>query len=105
MPQKGSFFSKPHTSPFSHACLPASIVRCSITAHIGRDAGYSQATAKDVGHAVAADVQLLASWGYFDYRQKGEGFDEGYQSVPVNWSLSSQRKRSFFQILHDVTGQ
>ena len=34
-----------------------------------------------------------ASWGYFDYRMKGEGFDDGYQSVPVNWGISSPRKR------------
>ncbi len=29
-------------------------------------------------------LQEYSSWGFFDYRQKGEGFDEGYQSVPVN---------------------
>ena len=45
-----------------------------------------------------------ASWGYFDYRRQGEGFDEGYQSVPVNWGISSDRKRAFFDLLADVTG-
>lgn len=45
-----------------------------------------------------------ASWGYFDFRMKGEGFDEGYQSVPVNWGLSSDRKRSFFRLLAEITG-
>ena len=45
-----------------------------------------------------------ASWGYFDFRRKGEGFDEGYQSVPVNWSLSSARKRGFFGLLREMTG-
>ena len=29
-----------------------------------------------------AAVGEHASWGYFDYRMKDEGFDEGYQSVP-----------------------
>src|SRR4029079_14329238 len=30
-----------------------------------------------------------AGWGYFDFRFPGEGFDDGYQSVPVNWGISS----------------
>jgi hypothetical protein len=45
-----------------------------------------------------------ASWGYFDFRMSGEGFDEGYQSVPVNWGLSSPRKRAFFDLLAEITG-
>ncbi len=36
-----------------------------------------------------------AGWGYFDYRMTDEGYDEGYQSVPVNWGISSARKRGF----------
>jgi hypothetical protein len=44
-----------------------------------------------------------ASWGYFDYRMKGEGLDEGYQSVPVNWKTSSGRKKGFFKLLHEIT--
>lgn len=51
-----------------------------------------------------AAVGAYASWGYFDYRMKDEGFDEGYQSVPVNWSLSSARKRGFFRLLAEITG-
>jgi len=43
-----------------------------------------------------------ASWGYFDYRMKGESFDEGYQSVPVNWKISSKRKRGFFGLLKEM---
>jgi hypothetical protein len=45
-----------------------------------------------------------ASWGYFDYRMKGEAFDDGYQSVPVNWGISSSRKKGFFGLLADITG-
>ncbi len=51
-----------------------------------------------------AALSRRASWGYFDYRMDGEGFDEGYQSVPVNWSISSERKRGFFRLLAEVTG-
>jgi hypothetical protein len=35
---------------------------------------------------------------------KGEGFDEGYQSVPVNWTISSERKKGFFRLLAGITG-
>ncbi|MCX8138715.1 MAG: hypothetical protein WHU94_16610 [Thermogemmata sp.] len=52
-----------------------------------------------------AAVKAYASWGYFDYRRKGEGFDEGYQSVPVNWQISSERKRGFFRLLSEITGE
>ena len=45
-----------------------------------------------------------ASWGYFDYRKNGEGWDAGYQSVPVNWGISSARKRGFFELLSEITG-
>ncbi len=51
-----------------------------------------------------AAIGEYAGWGYFDYRMDGEGFDEGYQSVPVNWSISSDRKRGFFDLLAKVSG-
>ncbi len=50
-------------------------------------------------------VKAYASWGYFDFRMKGEtSFDEGYQSVPVNWGISSDRKKAFFNKLEEITG-
>jgi hypothetical protein len=52
----------------------------------------------------AAAVGEYASWGYFDYRFDGEGFSEGYQSVPVNWGASSARKQGFFRLLAEMTG-
>ncbi len=51
-----------------------------------------------------ACARNYASWGYFDWRQDGEGFDEGFQSVPVNWRISSERKRAFFNLLAEITG-
>lgn len=45
-----------------------------------------------------------AGWGYFDYRMAGESFHDGFQSVPVDWSISSPRKRAFFGLLRAVTG-
>ncbi|WP_289037679.1 hypothetical protein [uncultured Zobellia sp.] len=49
-------------------------------------------------------VKAYASWGYFDFRMKDEGFDDGYQSVPVNWEISSPRKKAFFDKLQEITG-
>lgn len=51
-----------------------------------------------------AAVSEHASWGYFDFRMKGEGFDEGFQSVPVNWGTSSERKKGFFRLVAEMTG-
>ena len=52
----------------------------------------------------SAATREHASWGFFDFRRQGEGFDEGYQSVPVNWGISSARKRGFFSLLREMTG-
>jgi hypothetical protein len=49
-------------------------------------------------------VSAYASWGYFDYRMQNEGFDDGYQSLPVNWGISSPRKKAFFDKLSEITG-
>jgi len=51
-----------------------------------------------------AAIQAYASWGYFDYRMKDEGFEDGYQSVPVDWGINSERKKGFFKLLREVTG-
>ncbi|MGA2497516.1 MAG: hypothetical protein ABSH20_07230 [Tepidisphaeraceae bacterium] len=51
-----------------------------------------------------AATSRYASWGCFDYRMKNEGFDEGFQSVPTNWQISSQRKKGFFGLLKAMTG-
>lgn len=51
-----------------------------------------------------AAVSEHASWGYFDFRMKGEAFADGYQSVPVDWMIGSSRKRGFFHLLNEITG-
>jgi hypothetical protein len=53
---------------------------------------------------LTAAVGEYASWGFFDFRMKGESFDQGYQSVPVNWGVSSERKRGFFTLLGEIAG-
>ena len=44
---------------------------------------------------MAAAIGEYASWGYFD--------PEGFQSVPVNWGINTDRKRAFFGLLKQVT--
>jgi len=51
-----------------------------------------------------AAVGAYASWGFFDFRRAGEGPAEGFQSVPVDWRISSARKRGFFDLVREVTG-
>jgi hypothetical protein len=54
-------------------------------------------------HFVAA-VESGASWGYFDYRMSRERFEDGFQSLPVDWTISSPRKRGFFGLLKEIAG-
>jgi hypothetical protein len=54
-------------------------------------------------HFLAA-VEGGASWGYFDYRMSRERFEDGFQSLPVDWTISSRRKRAFFELLKEITG-
>jgi len=51
-----------------------------------------------------AAVKGYASWGFFDFRRPDEPFTEGYQSVPVDWGINSERKRAFFNLLKEITG-
>lgn len=50
-----------------------------------------------------AATMAYASWGYFDYRRKGESFSNGFQSVPVDWRISSPRKKWFFNYVKKIT--
>jgi hypothetical protein len=51
-----------------------------------------------------AAVEEYSGWGYFDYRQIREPFEDGYQSLPVDWGIKSARKKGFFGLLAQVTG-
>ncbi len=65
---------------------------------------------KPVNNMLAA-FTAGASWGFFDFRKRGatlaDGdptFHEGFQSVPVDWGISSQRKKDFFMLLSRLSG-
>jgi hypothetical protein len=58
----------------------------------------------DEDNNFAVCAENYASWGYFDFRRTDEDFNEGFQSVPVNWQISSERKRAFFGLMSRITG-
>jgi hypothetical protein len=49
-----------------------------------------------------AATKAYASWGYFDFRKDGESFENGFQSVPVDWTISSERKKGFFNKTKEI---
>lgn len=50
-------------------------------------------------------VKNYCSWGFFDYRLKGEtAYEQGFQSVPVDWGINSERKKGFFNKVKEITG-
>ena len=66
---------------------------------------------KPVNNMINA-FRARASWGFFDFRKRGETlvkgdstFREGYQSVPVDWGIGSQRKKEFFELLARISGR
>ena len=49
-----------------------------------------------------AALSEYASWGYLDI---GEGnYEDGYQSVPVNWTINTELKKAFFSKVREITG-
>lgn len=56
---------------------------------------------REINH-MTVSIEKGVSWGYFD---PGSGdYEEGYQCPPVNWGISSSRKRQFFAKLREITG-
>jgi hypothetical protein len=57
------------------------------------------------GNNLIVSIENGVSWGYFDYREKGESIEQGFQNPPVDWSINSGRKKQFFQLLKKVTSR
>ena len=61
-----------------------------------------------------AALSAYASWGCFDNggetdpsshsRPAFGNYKDGYQNLPVNWGISSPRKRAFFDLVREVAG-
>lgn len=48
-------------------------------------------------------ISVHASWGYYD--QGTNNYVDGYQSPPVNWRINTTRKKGFFELVSEITGQ
>lgn len=57
-----------------------------------------------------AALSRYASWGYFDPGEGAGGtvafgnYRDGYQLIPSNWGINTDRKREFFDFLKEITG-
>jgi len=49
-----------------------------------------------------AAIAEYASWGYFDPGRSN--YIDGYQCPPVNWQINTPRKKAFFNLVRQVTG-
>ena len=49
-----------------------------------------------------AAISRGASWGFFDPGKNN--YHDGYQSPPVQWQPNTERKRTFFRLVAEVTG-
>jgi len=54
---------------------------------------------------MVAAIRAYASWGYFDFRRDNESFENGFQSIPADWRISSARKKAFFGKVKEISGQ
>ena len=50
-----------------------------------------------------AALSEYASWGYFDPGKNN--YTDGYQSPPVQWGINTPRKKGFFNLLAEITGE
>lgn len=48
-----------------------------------------------------AALSEYASWGYFDPGKND--YQDGYQSMPVNWNINTPRKVAFFDYVQEIT--
>lgn len=55
-------------------------------------------------------VQQHASWGFYDPGEGACGFHtrsnyvDGFQNIPINWRINTERKRGFFKLVSEITG-
>jgi hypothetical protein len=47
-----------------------------------------------------AAVGTYASWGLYD--QGTNNYHDGFQSLPVNWKINTERKEGFFRLVSEI---
>lgn len=55
----------------------------------------------DIANLNAA-FEAYCSWGYYD--QGKNDYQDGFQSLPVNWRINTETKRRFFDRVAEITG-
>ena len=56
---------------------------------------------KPANHLLSS-VDEHAGWGY--YEQGQNNYQDGFQSPPVNWGISNDNKKQFFELVKAITG-
>ncbi len=49
-----------------------------------------------------ASIDEHVSWGFYDQGQSN--YQDGFQSPPVNWTVNTENKKQFFELVKKVTG-
>jgi hypothetical protein len=57
---------------------------------------------QDATNHLLASVEEHVSWGYYDQGQNN--YQDGFQSPPVNWSINTESKKQFFELVKSITG-
>jgi hypothetical protein len=57
---------------------------------------------KPMNNLLAALAEYC-SWGFFDPGKNN--YHDGYQSPPVRWDLNTDRKKAFFSLVKEITGE
>jgi hypothetical protein len=52
---------------------------------------------------ILAAIGEYASWGYFDPGKSD--YADGYQCPPVKWQINTPRKKAFFNLVKEITGE
>ena len=84
--------------------LAAAVLLALSTAAVAEDEPRHTAAIPGLPEGTTLDLEFSAGWGFFDYRRIRERFEDGFQSLPVDWSIRSDRKRAFFALVKEVTG-
>jgi len=51
----------------------------------------------------ADNLGMVPIIGFFYFGQN-ESYENGYQRVPVDWWINSERKKQFFSLLKEISG-
>ena len=62
----------------------------------------TSASPRPTNHLLASVERGLRLWGYDEQGQNN--YQDGFQSPPVNWTVNTENKKQFFELVKKVTG-